>query len=56
MEERNKIEVTNNNGDKMSLEVSWDADLDTYLDSFKAILKWLSFPDELTNALTLEHE
>ena len=52
--EKNKIKVTNNLGDKLYLELAWDADLETYLDSFKAILKWLTFPDVLVSSIKIE--
>ncbi len=54
--ERNKISVTNNMNDKMELELAWDSDIETYLDSFKAILKWMSFSDELVSKIQIQNE
>lgn len=39
------IEVTNQNGVKMTLEVSWEDDIWAWVDTFKVILKWLGFAE-----------
>ncbi len=39
------IEVTNQNGVKMKLEISWEDDIWAWVDTFKVILKWLDFAD-----------
>jgi len=44
MPNNEKIEVTDQNGVKMSLEVSWEADIWSWAKVFRVILKWLEFP------------
>ena len=45
MIQNEKIEVTNQNGVKMTLGVSWEDDIWAWIDTFKVILKWLGFAD-----------
>jgi len=39
------IEITNQNGVKMKLEISWENDVWAWVDTFKVILKWLGFAE-----------
>ncbi len=45
MAQNEVITVTNQNGVKMSLEVSWEDDAWAWARTFRVILKWLEFPE-----------
>ena len=45
MAQNEVITVTNQNGVKMSLEVSWESDIWAWARTFRVILKWLEFPE-----------
>jgi len=45
MAQNEVITVTNQNGVKMSLEVSWSDDIWAWARTFRVILKWLEFPE-----------
>lgn len=45
MPQNETIEVTDQNGVKMSLEVSWESDIWAWAKVFRVILKWLEFPE-----------
>ena len=45
MPQNETIEVTNQRGVKMSLEVSWESDIWMWARTFRVILKWLDFPE-----------
>lgn len=40
------IEVTDQQGNKMKIEISWESDVWEWVRIFKTILKWLDFADE----------
>jgi len=44
-----EIIVTDGEGKKITLELHWDADIYEWQETFKVILKWLTFGDELIN-------
>ena len=44
MPQNEVITVTDQNGVKMSIEVSWEADVWAWAKTFRVILKWLEFP------------
>ena len=39
------IEVSNQTGEKLKIEVSWEADIWAWSKVFRVILKWLEFAD-----------
>ena len=45
MPQNEVITVTDQNGVKMSLEVSWEADIWSWAKVFRVILKWLEFAE-----------
>ena len=45
MPQNETIEVTDQNGVKMALEVSWESDIWAWARTFRVILKWLDFPE-----------
>ena len=45
MSQNEVIEVTNQEGTKMSLEVSWESNIWAWAKMFRVILKWLEFPE-----------
>ena len=45
MPQNETIEVTDQNGVKMALEVSWESDIWAWARTFRVILKWLEFPE-----------
>ena len=45
MAQNETIEITDQNGVKMALEVSWEADAWAWARTFRVILKWLDFPE-----------
>ena len=47
MSQNEFIEVTDQNGVKMRLEVSWESDVWEWVRIFKTILRWLDFPAEV---------
>ena len=38
------IEITNQKGEKMKMEISWESDVWVWSRTFRVILKWLEFP------------
>lgn len=46
MPQNESIEVTNQMGVKMRLDVSWEDDIWSWARTFRMILKWLDFADE----------
>ena len=45
MAQNEVITVSNQMGDKMSIEVSWESDIWAWARAFRVILKWLDFPE-----------
>ena len=45
MAQNEVITVSNQMGDEMSIEVSWQADAWVWARTFRVILKWLEFPE-----------
>ena len=45
MPQNETIEVINQRGVKLSLEVSWEDDIWAWARTFRVILKWLDFPE-----------
>jgi len=45
------IEVINQHGVKMNLEVSWEDDIWAWSKTFRVILKWLEFPEMTINKI-----
>ncbi len=45
MSQNETIEVTDQNGVKMKLEVSWESDIWVWAKAFRVILRWLEFPE-----------
>ena len=41
-----KITVIDCDNRRLSLTVSWDANIDGWVEAFKVILKWITFADE----------
>ncbi len=46
MSQNEFIEVTDQKGNKLTLEVSWEENIWEWVRIFKVILKWLDFADE----------
>ncbi len=47
MSQNEFIEVTDQQGNKMKIEISWESDVWKWVDTFKVILRWLEFPEEV---------
>jgi len=45
MSQNEFIEVTDQQGDKLKIEISWESDVWKWVRIFKAILRWLEFPE-----------
>ena len=45
MTQNETIEVTDQNGVKIALEVSWESDIWAWARAFRVILKWLDFSE-----------
>lgn len=41
------IEVTDQQGNKMKIEISWESDVWKWVMVFKTILRWLEFPEQV---------
>ena len=52
-----KIVITNIIGKELSVTVSWEADIYEWIDTFKLILRWLTFsPEEIDKLLGQKNE
>ena len=47
MSQNEFIEVTDQQGNKMKIEISWESDAWKWVTVFKTILRWLEFPEEV---------
>ena len=45
MPQNETITITSQDGNKMSIEVSWESDVWAWSKVFRVILKWLEFPE-----------
>ncbi len=45
MSQNEVIEVTDQQGVKLKIEISWESDVWKWIGTFKTILRWLEFPE-----------
>ena len=56
MTKNESIEVTDQQGNKMKIEISWESDVWEWVRIFKTILRWLDFPAEVVEKALADKE